>query len=100
MDGATVTPVAARSKSSGNAKTFEDTNSATGIRTIQHSPLTIGKNAKSDHLGEYYKITYTDGSKVKIVDPSGYSPSFEGPNRPIYDKNTTYLNPKGGSGKI
>jgi hypothetical protein len=31
-------------------------------------------------------LTNTDGSKIKIVDPSNYAPSFEPDGMPLYDK--------------
>lgn len=46
------------------------------------------------HKGEYYKLTYADGSKVKVVDPVAYRPTFSS-GSPIYDANTKYLNPQG-----
>ncbi|NNA96525.1 hypothetical protein [Pseudomonas gessardii] len=43
----------------------------------------------------FHKITYVDGSKAKVIDPVTYRPTFQGPSKPIYDANTTYLNPQG-----
>lgn len=95
MDGATVTDVPPRAGSSQNAQIFEIDGSATGIKKIQYSPSTVGKQIDSDHIGEYYKISYNDGSKIKVVDPNTYRPSFFGKGQVIYDTNTVYLNPEG-----
>lgn len=93
MDGATTSP-SVKSGTSGNAQAFKVNGSATGIVEVQYSPSTLGRPVQSSHIGEYYKITYSDGSKVKVVDPSGYRPSFKN-GLPLYDKNTVYLNPQG-----
>ncbi|VVO90308.1 hypothetical protein PS903_02249 [Pseudomonas fluorescens] len=95
MDGASVTRGEPKSKSSGNAQIVEIGNSITGVKKIQHSPSTVKNVVKSTHIGEYYKFTYNDGSKIKIVDPNGYRLKFSPDFKPIYDKNTTYLNPEG-----
>ncbi|WP_439871108.1 DUF6861 domain-containing protein [Pseudomonas syringae] len=95
MDGATVTDVPPRAKSSKNAQIFEIKGSATGIKEIQYSPSTAGKFTPSKHIGEYYKITYIDKSKIKIIDPIEYKPTFETGGIVNYDNNTIYLNPQG-----
>lgn len=59
------------------------------------SPSTVDASIKSVHVGEYYKITYIDGSKAKIIDPATYRSSFQGPSKPIYDANTICLTPQG-----
>ena len=96
MDGATVENVAA--KGAGNAQVFNVNGSATGIKQVQYSPSTVDlpPSLQSDHIGEYYKLTFNDGSKIKIVDPTSYRPSFNN-GQPLYDKRTTYLNPNGQS---
>lgn len=95
MDGATLTQTY-KAKSSGNAEVYKVEGSATGIKEIQHSPSTINKNVPpSEHRGEYYKITYSDGSKDKIVDVNEYRPKFTSGGAVIYDKNTRYLNHQG-----
>ncbi|MCL6484520.1 MAG: hypothetical protein I4O49_10160 [Janthinobacterium lividum] len=91
MDGATVKYKAPHVTSSGNAQIFTVENSATGIKEVQFSSA----SEVSTHTGQYYKITYVDGSKVKVVDPNGYAPSFKQDGTPLYDKNTIYLNPQG-----
>lgn len=91
MDGATVTTKAPHASSSGNAQIFTVENSATGIKEVQYSPA----SDVSTYTGQYYKLTYTDGSKIKIVDPNSYAPSFKPNGMPLYDKNTVYLNPQG-----
>lgn len=64
MDGATAT-VSIKSKASGNAQVYKIEGGTTGVKEIQHSPSTIGKDVSpSTHQGEYYKITYSDGSAV------------------------------------
>lgn len=78
MDGATGTSVPARAGSSGNAQVFKVEGSAAEIKEIQYSPSTVDAPAQSSHVGEYYKITYEDGSKIKIVDPATYRPTFLG----------------------
>lgn len=93
MDGATLTPKV-RASSSGNAQVYTVEGSTTGIKEIQYSPSTIGDDVLSTHKGEYYKLTYADGSKVKVVDPVAYRPTFSS-GSPIYDANTKYLNPQG-----
>ncbi|WP_439870493.1 two-partner secretion domain-containing protein [Pseudomonas syringae] len=93
MDGATLTPKL-KASSSGNAQVYTVEGSTTGIKEIQYSPSTIGDNVLSTHKGEYYKLTYADGSKVKVVDPVAYRPTFSS-GSPIYDANTKYLNPQG-----
>ncbi|AMO95564.1 hypothetical protein CFter6_2898 [Collimonas fungivorans] len=91
MDGATVTTKTPHASSSGNAQIFTVENSATGIKEVQFSPA----SDVSTHTGQYYKLTNTDGSKIKIVDPNSYAPSFKPNGMPLYDKNTVYLNPQG-----
>lgn len=66
----------------------------TGIKEVQYSPSTVGDDILSTHKGEYYKLTYSDGSKVKVVDPGNYRPTFNSKG-PIYDANTRCLNPQG-----
>ncbi|MNE49352.1 hypothetical protein D3C80_1438650 [compost metagenome] len=93
MDGAILTPKV-KANSSGNAKVYTVEGGTTGIKEIQYSPSTIGGDVLSTHRGEYYKLTYGDGSKVKVVDPGAYRPTFSN-GSPIYDANTRYLNPQG-----
>jgi filamentous hemagglutinin len=95
MDGAKLTYVPPRPGTSGNAQVYKVEGGTTGIKTVQYSPSTVNAPIKSVHVGEYYKITYVDGSKAKVIDPSTYRPKFQGPSKPIYDANTTYLNPQG-----
>ena len=95
MDGAILKKVDPRSSSSGNAIIYDIDNSASGIKRIQHSPSTLGKDKQSTHGGEYYKITYTNGSQVKIIDTNNYKLSFDKQGKPLYDKNTTYMNSNG-----
>ncbi|WP_321851042.1 hypothetical protein [Burkholderia diffusa] len=38
------------------------------VKQVQYSP----SSADSVHGGQYYKFTYTDGSTVKVIDPSTY----------------------------
>jgi hypothetical protein len=95
MDGAKLTYVPPKIGTSGNAQAYKVEGGTTGIKEIQYSPSTVDASVKSTHVGEYYKITYFDGSKAKIIDPVIYRPTFQGPSKPIYDANTTYLNPQG-----
>ncbi|MCW1246065.1 DUF637 domain-containing protein [Pseudomonas sp. SAICEU22] len=94
LEGATLSP-SVKAKTSGNAQAYNVEGSATGIVKIQYSPSTVGKATKSGHVGEYYKLSYKDGSKVKVIDPVEYKPSFKQTGEPQYDKNTEYLNPQG-----
>ncbi|KPA91277.1 filamentous hemagglutinin family N-terminal domain [Pseudomonas asplenii] len=95
MDGANAT-VSIKKNTSGNAQVYEIEGSATGIVKIQYSPSTMGRDVpRSLHTGEYYKLTYKDGSEVKVIDPVGYRPKFYGPDRPIIESHVTYLNPAG-----
>lgn len=73
MGGATAT-LSTKASSSGNAQVYKVDGSATGIKEIQYSPSTVDGVNQSTHIGEYYKITYGGGSKIKIVDPSTYRP--------------------------
>ncbi|WP_339492818.1 hypothetical protein [Pseudomonas sp. EA_15y_Pfl2_R67] len=93
MDGATLTPKV-KASSSGNAQVYTVKGGTTGIKEVQYSPSTVGDDILSTHKGEYYKLTYSDGSKVKVVDPGSYRPTFNSEG-PIYDANTRYLNPQG-----
>ncbi|MCU1731806.1 MULTISPECIES: hypothetical protein [unclassified Pseudomonas] len=95
MDGAKLTYVPPKTGTSGNAQVYKVEGGTTGIKEIQYSPSTVDASVKSVHVGEYYKITYVDGSKAKVIDPATYRPTFQGPSKPIYDANTTYLNPQG-----
>ncbi len=95
MDGAKLTYVPPRTGTSGNAQVYKVEGGTTGIKEIQYSPSTVNAPVKSVHVGEYYKITYVDGSKAKVIEPATYRPTFQGPSKPIYDANTTYLNPQG-----
>lgn len=92
MDGEVLT-LKVKSKTSGNAQVYSAEGGTTGIKEIQYSPST-GDSGSSKHKGEYYKITYKDGSKVKVVNPENYRPTFDS-DGPFYDKNTRYINPQG-----
>lgn len=67
MDGATVENVAA--KGSGNAQVFNVKGSATVIKQVQYSPSTVDSppSLQSDHIGEYYKLTFNGDSKIKLL---------------------------------
>ena len=91
MDGAIVADKPARASSSGNAQIITVEGNPYGIKEVQFSP----ESNVSTHGAQYYKITYANGSKAKIIDPEGgYKLSFKD-GEPLYDKNTTYLNPQG-----
>jgi hypothetical protein len=90
MDGAIVTPKKPYASSSGIAQVLNVTNSTLGIKEIQYSP----SSPESTHKVAYYKVTYIDGKKVKIIDPVLYRPFYKN-KLPIYDRNTTFLNPEG-----
>ncbi|WP_153010273.1 MULTISPECIES: hypothetical protein [Pseudomonas] len=83
MDGEVLT-LKVKSKTSGNAQVYSAEGGTTGIKEIQYSPST-GDSGSSKHKGEYYKITYKDGSKVKVVNPENYRPTFDS-DGPIYGK--------------
>lgn len=93
MDGAAVVD-STRSGTSGLSQAFKIDGGASGIKEIQYSPSTVDAEIKTTHIGEYYKITLKDGSKIKVVQPTDYRPTFD-ENGPIYDKATIYLNPQG-----
>ncbi|WP_152225892.1 hypothetical protein [Pseudomonas sp. SCB32] len=95
MDGAKLTYVPPKTGTSGNAQVYKVEGGTTGIKEIQYSPSTVSGDVKSIHVGEYYKVTYVDGSKAKVIDPLTYRPTFQGPSTPIYDANTVYLNLQG-----
>jgi hypothetical protein len=93
MDGATITPISPRASSSGNAQIFKVEGSA-DVAQIQYSPATTDPLAT--HQGQYYKITFTDDSQAKIIDPNTYKVQFGGAgNTPTLDKNTIFYNPQG-----
>ncbi len=93
MDGVAVVD-STRSGTSGLSQAFKIDGGASGIKEIQYSPSTVGAEIKTTHIGEYYKITLKDGSKIKVVQPTDYRPTFD-EDGPIYDKATIYLNPQG-----
>ncbi|WP_232441589.1 hemagglutinin repeat-containing protein [Burkholderia ubonensis] len=71
MDGWKTTNVAARAGSSGNAQIFAidvPRDGSVVVKQVQFSPA----NKNSEHQGQYYKFTFTDGSKVKVIDPATY----------------------------
>ncbi|WP_226939253.1 hemagglutinin repeat-containing protein [Janthinobacterium sp. FT14W] len=73
MDGYTVVDKAAHASSSGNAQIFKVEGNPL-IKEVQYSPSTadLARADQSQHIGEYYKFTYQDGSKVKVIDPQTY----------------------------
>ncbi|UZE24278.1 DUF637 domain-containing protein [Pseudomonas sp. B21-056] len=94
LEGATVTP-SVKKGTTGNAQAFDIKGSATGIVKVQYSPSTVGSETPSKHVGEYYKIDYSNGDKVKVIDSLEYKPTFQSDGNPQYDKNTKYLNSQG-----
>ncbi|GLR12978.1 hypothetical protein GCM10007907_17680 [Chitinimonas prasina] len=60
------------------------------IKEVQYSPSTAGLPLaeRSQHVGEYYKFTYNDGSKVKVINPETYKMGSP-------EKNTDYFNQQG-----
>jgi hypothetical protein len=89
MDGYSVTVKPPRASTSGNAQVFT-VDRHPFIKEVQYSPSTAHKPVadRSQHVGQYYKFTYQDGSKVKIIDPQTYKLSAP-------EKNTTYYNQSG-----
>ncbi|MDB0573847.1 hypothetical protein LBW59_24175, partial [Ralstonia solanacearum] len=88
MDGRTVVDKPARSSSSGNAQIFTvdaPKEGAAVVKEVQYSP----ESDVSQHGGQYYKFTYTDGSKVKVINPDTYNISG------WPEKNTTFYDPAG-----
>lgn len=88
MDGRTATDKPARASSSGNAQIFTVDAPGEGsvvVKEVQHSP----ESNVSQHGGEYYKFTYTDGSKIKVINPDTYNISG------WPEKNTTFYDPAG-----
>ncbi|WP_207769793.1 hypothetical protein [Solimicrobium silvestre] len=91
MDGYSVTDKAARANSSGNAQIFTVENNPL-IKEVQYSPSTeqLPLADQSQHIGEYYKFTYQDGSKAKVIDPNTYQMGS-------LEKNVQYFNQQGQS---
>nr|WP_254706876.1 hemagglutinin [Ralstonia pseudosolanacearum] len=88
MDGRTVVDKPARPSSSGNAQIFTvdaPKEGAAVVKEVQYSP----ESDVSQHGGQYYKFTYTDGSKVKVINPDTYNISG------WPEKNTTFYDPAG-----
>lgn len=77
MDGYSVADKAAKAGSSGNAQIFK-IEGHPFMSEVQYSPSTLDLTPllQSKHMGEYYKFTLNDGSKIKIVDPTSYRPKF------------------------
>ncbi|UQV44296.1 hypothetical protein KIV45_21010 [Janthinobacterium lividum] len=69
----TVVDKAAHASSSGNAQIFKVEGNPL-IKEVQYSPSTadLARAEQSQHIGEYYKFTYQDGSKVKVIDSQTY----------------------------
>ena len=91
VGGGNTMAISPRASSSGNAQILRVENPNSNITEIQYSP----SNQNSAHKAEYYKITYEDGSKAKVIDTLNYRPNFSRSGLPIYDRNTTYYNPQG-----
>lgn len=71
MDRWSVADKAPRASSSGNAQVFTVDAPSDGsvvVKQVQFSPASDA----SVHEGQYYKFSYTDGSTVKVIDPSTY----------------------------
>lgn len=71
MDGWTITDKAPRASSSGNSQIFTiDAPQGGGpvVNQVQYSPASTA----SEHAGQYYKFSYSDGATVKVIDPATY----------------------------
>ena len=73
MDGFSVSDKPPRGGTSGNAQIFTVKGNSV-VKEVQFSPSTerLPLLDQSKHVGKYYKFTYNDGSKVKVIDPATY----------------------------
>lgn len=94
MDGAKTTPKPPSPDSSGNAQIFTVEGHPL-IKEVQYSP----ESSISVHGGEYYKFTFLDGTKVKIIDPDNYKVQYKLNSQGVFEadleKKTAYYNSAG-----
>ncbi|WP_192558241.1 hypothetical protein [Pseudomonas allokribbensis] len=94
MDGAKITPKPPSSNSSGNAQIFIVEGHSL-IKEVQFSPV----SSESIHSGQYYKFTFVDGSKVKVIDPATYKVKYKLNSEGVYqadlEKKTAFYNSSG-----
>lgn len=80
---------------SGNAQVYKVEGGTLALKRLNIVHLLLMPRSNRCMWVSAMEITYVDGSKAKIVDPATYRPTSQGPSKPIYDANTTYLNPQG-----
>jgi filamentous hemagglutinin len=94
MDGAKTTPKPPSVGSSGNAQVFTVEGHPL-IKEVQFSP----ESPLSTHGGQYYKFTFTDGTKVKVIDPENYKVKYKSNSAGVFEadieKNTVFYNSSG-----
>ncbi|MGZ7460244.1 hemagglutinin repeat-containing protein [Pseudomonas sp. Ma2-10] len=94
MDGAKTTPKPPSPDSSGNAQVFTVEGHPL-IKEVQFSP----ESSLSTHGGQYYKFTFTDGTKVKVIDPENYKVKYKANSAGVFEadleKNTVFYNSVG-----
>ncbi|WP_256735539.1 hemagglutinin repeat-containing protein [Pseudomonas sp. dw_612] len=94
MDGAKTTPKPPSPGSSGNAQVFTVEGHPL-IKEVQFSPA----SDESTHGGQYYKFTFTDGTKVKVIDPLNYKVQYKANPAGVFEanleKNTVFYNAAG-----
>lgn len=94
MDGVKTTPKPPSKGSSGNAQVFTVEGHPL-IKEVQFSP----ESAISIHGGQYYKFTFKDGTKVKIIDPDSYKVKYKVDADGVFgadlEKNTVFYNSAG-----
>ncbi|STQ91103.1 hemagglutinin repeat-containing protein [Iodobacter fluviatilis] len=86
MDGYATHDEAALKGTSGNAQVFKVDNHPL-VRKVQFSPA----SEDSIHKGQYYKVTYEDGSIGKIIEPTTYKKYDPAENK----GRVVYFNPDG-----
>ncbi len=74
-----ITPKPPSSNSSGNAQIFIVEGHSL-IKEVQFSPV----GSESIHGGQYYKFTFVDGAKVKVIDPATYKVKYKLNSEGVY----------------
>lgn len=85
MDGAVLKLVPPRKKSSGKAIVYDVEHSGSGIKQFEYHP----GGGEHGSEGMYYKIVKTDGTQIRVIDPS------EKIDPKTISKEQIYLNPQG-----
>ena len=93
LDGATLTPKPATSSASGKAQAFTVEGHAT-VKEVQVHP------GGGVHEAPYYKLTYKDGTEVRVIDPaSGFKPGTITSYQQYFDAAGNRLKYEGGQWK-